>query len=98
MPVTYFDSNLALLSDPEGWPIVKNLCVPIPVVVVPNPTMFALTSSGFNLSFSHCNLIKLFSNLAVITPTDELLKPNEVSIYVWEVVVFVPSKSTITSL
>ena len=80
MPVTYVDSNLALLSVPDGWPIVKNLWVPIPVVVVPNPTIFDLISKGLTLSFSHCNLIKLFSNLAVITPTDELLKPNEVSI------------------
>ena len=76
--------------------MVKNLCVPIPVVVVPSPTTFALTSSGFTLSFSHCSLIKLFSNLAVITPTDELLNPKEVSIYVCVVVVLVPSKSTLT--
>ena len=50
--------------------------------MVPNPTTFDLTSSGFILSFSHSSFIKLFSNLAVITPTDELLRPKDVSTYV----------------
>ena len=68
------------------------------MVVVPNPTIFALTSRVLTLSFSHCNLIKSFSNLAVITPTALLLNPDCVSTYVSAIVVSTPSKSTITSL
>ena len=60
--------------------------------------MFVLTLSEFTLSFSHCNLIKSFSYLAVMTPTEELLNPGKVSKYVWDIVVSVPSKSMITSL
>ena len=98
VPVTYPDSNLALLSAPSGWPATAKRCVPIPAVVVPNPTMFALTSRTFTLSFSHCNLIKSFSNLAVTIPTELLLKPDCVSIYDSVIVTFVPSKSTNISL
>ena len=60
--------------------------------------MFALTSSVLTLSFSHCNFIKSFSNLAVITPTTLLLNPDCVSTYVSAIVVSTPSKSTTTSL
>ena len=63
------DSNLTLLSVSGGCPGDKNLCVPIPAVVVPKPTILDLESKRGVLSFSICNLTKLFSNLAVITPT-----------------------------
>ena len=75
----YFDSNLALLSAPAGCPDTENLYVPIPVAVEPKPTIFALTSRVLDLSFSTCSLTKLFSTLAVITPTTLLLKPDLVS-------------------
>ena len=92
------DSNLAVLSVAEGWPNTENLYVPIPEVVVTNPTMLDLTLSISLVKFSTCNLTRLFSNLAVIMPTADWLAPFSVSIYVWAVVVSVPSKSTITSL
>ena len=57
----------------------------------PRPTIFALTSRVLTLSFSTCNLTKLSSTLAVITPTMLLLKPDWVSIYVSAIVVSVPS-------
>ena len=76
VPVTYPDSNLALLSAPAGCPATEKRYVPIPVAVEPKPTIFALTSRIFTLSFSTCNLTKLFSTLAVITPTMLLLKPD----------------------
>ena len=69
-PTLTVDSNLALLSAPIGCPVVKNLCVPIPAVVVPKPTMFAFASSVETLSFSICNLIISFSILVVTTPTE----------------------------
>ena len=98
VPVTYPDSNLALLSAPAGCPATEKRYVPIPAAVEPKPTIFALTSSVLTLSFRHCNLTKLFSNFAVITPTTLLLNSVFVSIYVSAIVVSVPSKSTITSL
>ena len=79
VPVIYPDSNLALLSAPAGWPPTEKRNVPIPAVVVPKPTIFALTSKVLTLSFSICNLIKSFSNLAVTTPTILLLNPDLVS-------------------
>ena len=96
--VTYPDSNLALLSAPAGWPATEKRYVPMPDAVEPNPTMFALTSSVLTLSFSTCNLTKLFSTLAVMIPTADWLRPVLVSTYVCETVVSVPSKSTKTSL
>jgi len=39
----YDDSYLALLSLPPGCPEAKNLYVPIPVEVEPNPTILDLT-------------------------------------------------------
>ena len=80
VPVTYPDSSLALLSAPSGWPATEKRYVPIQVVVVPSPTIFSLRSRVLTLSFSHCNLIKSFSNLAVITPTTLLLNSDETSL------------------
>ena len=65
--------------------------MPIPVAVEPSPTTFDLTSSVFTLSFSICNLTRLFSTLAVTTPTTLLLNPDFESTYVSEIVVYVPS-------
>ena len=42
VPVEYPDSSLTLLSAPAGWSDTEKRYVPIPVVVVPNPTIFAL--------------------------------------------------------
>ena len=98
VPVAYFDSNLALLSAPAGWPETKKRYVPIPDAVEPKPTTFVLTSNGLTLSFSINNFTKLFSTFAVIIPTTLLLIPDVVSTYVSAIVVSVPSKSTITSL
>ena len=81
VPVTYPDCNLTLLSAPSGCPGTAKRYVPIPVAVEPKPTMFALTSRILTLSFSHCNLTKLFSTLAVMTPTALLLNPDFVSTY-----------------
>ena len=91
VPVTYPDSNLALLSAPAGCPETENLKVPIPEAVDPNPTIFDLTSSVLTLSFSICNLTRLFSTLAVTTPTTLLLNPDFESTYVSAIVVSVPS-------
>ena len=44
VPIPTVDSNLALLSEPSGWPATKNLCVPIPELVSANTTIFALRS------------------------------------------------------
>ena len=98
MPVAYLDSNLALLSEPDGWPETVKRYVPIPDSVEPKPTTLALTSNGLILSFSICNFTKLFSTFAVMIPTILLLNPDVVSTYVSAIVVSVPSKSTITSL
>ena len=49
------------------------------VIVEPKPTIFVLTSNVFTLSFSICNLTRLFSTLAVTTPTTLLLNPDLVS-------------------
>ena len=65
--------------------------MPIPVAVEPNPTIFDLISSVLTLSFSICNLTRLFSTLAVTTPTTLLLNPDFVSTYVSAIVVSVPS-------
>ena len=80
VPVTYPDSNRALLSAPAGCPGTEKRYVPIPEAVDPKPTIFALTSRVLTLSFKHCNLTKLFSNFAVITPTTLLLNSVFVSI------------------
>ena len=98
VPVTYPDSNLALLSAPAGCPATEKRYVPIPEAVDPKPTTFALTSRVWDLSFSICNLTRLFSTRAVIIPTLLLLNPEVVSTYVSAIVVSVPSKSTTTSL
>ena len=66
VPVAYFDSNLALLSAPAGWPETKKRYVPIPDSVEPKPTTLALTSNGLTLSFSICNFTKLFSSIVWI--------------------------------
>ena len=98
VPVTYPDSNRALLSAPAGCPGTEKRYVPIPEAVDPKPTIFALKSRVVTLSFSICSFTKLFSTLAVIIPTILLLNPEVVSTYVSAIVVSVPSKSTITSL
>ena len=51
VPTPTVDSNLALLSDPAGWPLTKNLYVPIPEEVAANPTILALTSIRLFSSF-----------------------------------------------
>ena len=98
VPVAYPDCNLALLSAPAGWSDTAKRYVPIPAVVVPNPTIFVLASSPFPVLSLICNLIKSFSNFAVIIPTALWLLDNFLSTYIWEIDVSVPSKSTITSL
>ena len=98
MPVLYCDSNLTLLSVPAGWSNDKKRCVPVPAVVVPNPTIFALTSKGFNLSFCTCIFIKSFSNLVVTSPTTFPFPAVLESTNIFDSAVVEPSKSIKTSL
>ena len=79
VPVTYPDSSLTLLSAPAGWSDTAKRYVPIPAVVVPNPTIFALASKSLPTLFSICSLIKLFSSFAVIIPTALWLFDNFLS-------------------
>ena len=51
VPVAYPDSSLTLLSPPGGWSATEKRYVPIPVVVVPNPTIFALASNELTTLF-----------------------------------------------
>ena len=98
VPVEYPDSSLTLLSAPAGWSDTEKRYVPIPAVVVPNPTIFALDSKIFPTLFSICSFIKSFSNLAVIIPTALWLFDKFLSTYICDIEVSVPSKSTIISL
>ena len=98
VPVEYPDSSLTLLSAPAGWSDTAKRYVPIPVVVVPNPTIFALVSNTLPTLFSIWSLIKSFSNLAVIIPTELWLLDKFLSTYICDIEVSVPSKSTTISL
>ena len=79
VPVTYPDSSLTLLSAPAGWSDTAKRYVPIPAVVVPNPTIFDLVSNPLPVLSLICNLIKSFSSLAVIIPTALWLLDNFLS-------------------
>ena len=50
--LTKLDSNLAEFSDPFGCACDLNLNVPIPIDVVPKPTIFELSKTWLGLSFS----------------------------------------------
>ena len=52
VPSPNLDSNLTLFSEPSGCPLTRNRYVPIPDVVVPNPTTVERTSYTSVLSNS----------------------------------------------
>ena len=59
VPLSNLVSTNCVLSLPSSWPDAKNLYVPIPAVVAPNPIIFDLTLIGFDLVFVTLNDIIL---------------------------------------